>query len=189
MKHSSSDSWTPYTYYGISVASGSIGNVLWTNTVTPPAGNITVEPGPADPTADGGHGVFTEGYKETTQFVGYSMSTGQKIWGPTQMMAPLDYYGNPAIPIIGGVAANGKLYSTGYAGILYCWNTTTGALEWTYGNGGTGNSTFSGFNSPYGDYPTFIAAIGNGVIYTGTTEHTVLDPIYKGASYTGNQCN
>ncbi len=85
-----------------------------------PAGNITVEPGPADITANGGHGVFTEAYKETMQWVGYSMSTGQKLWGPTASMAALDYYGNPAIPIIGGVAANGKLYSTGYAGILYC---------------------------------------------------------------------
>ena len=178
----SSDSWTPYTYYGISVASGSIGNVLWTNTVTPPAGNITVEPGPADPTADGGHGVFTEGYKETTQFVGYSMSTGQKIWGPTQMMAPLDYYGNPAIPIIGGVAANGKLYSTGYAGILYCWDITTGDLLFTWGNGPSGstNSSYAGFNTPFGVYPMQINAIGNGIVYMVTTEHTIETPLFKG---------
>jgi hypothetical protein len=176
----SSDSWTPYTYYGISIAAGSIGNVLWSNTVTPPAGNITVEPGPADPTADSGHGVFTEGYKETMQWVGYSMSTGQKLWGPTASMAPLDYYGNPAIPIIGGVTANGILYSTGYAGILYAWDLTTGNLLWTWGEGGTDNSSYAGFNTPFGVYPMQINAIGDGVVYMVTTEHTIETPLFKG---------
>jgi hypothetical protein len=32
-----------------------------------------------------------------------------------------------------------------------------------------------------GNYPTTIYAIGNGVVYTITTEHTVQTPIYKGA--------
>ena len=178
----SADSWAPYTYYGINMASGSIGKVIWSNTVTPPAGNITVEPGPADPTADGGHGVFTEGYKETRQWVGYSMSTGQKIWGPTPEQGALDYYGNPAIPIIGGVAAYGNLYSTGYAGILYCWDLTTGNLLWTWGNGpvGSTNSSFAGFNTPFGVYPMQINAIGNGVVYQVTTEHTIETPLFKG---------
>ena len=36
----------------------------------------------ADPTADGGKGVFVESYYQTMQFVGYSMATGQKLWGP-----------------------------------------------------------------------------------------------------------
>ncbi|MGA2523475.1 MAG: PQQ-binding-like beta-propeller repeat protein [Candidatus Bathyarchaeia archaeon] len=178
----SSDSWTPYTYYGISVAAGSVGNVLWTNTITPPAGNITVEPGPADITANGGKGVFTEGYKETTQWVGYSMATGQKLWGPTAPMASLDYYGNPAIPIIGGVVANGILYSTGYAGILYAWDVTTGNLLWTWGNGpeGSTNSSYAGFNTPFGVYPMQINAIGDGVVYMVTTEHTIETPLFKG---------
>ena len=60
---------------------------------------------------------------------------------------------------------------------------TTGDLEWTYGNGpaGSGNSTYAGFNSPFGDYPTFINAIGNGVVYMVTTEHTIETPLFKGA--------
>jgi hypothetical protein len=177
----SSISWSPYTYYGVNMQAGSIGTILWTNTVQAPAGNITVEPGPADPTANNGHGVFTEGYKETRQWVGYSMANGQKLWGPTASMAALDYYGNPAIPIIGGVAAYGNLYSTGYAGILYCWNITTGNLLWTWGNGGAGNSSYSGFNTPFGVYPMQINAIGNGVVYMVTTEHTIETPLFKGA--------
>lgn len=171
----------PYTYYAINMASGSIGQILWSNTLQAPANNLTVAPGPADLTADNGRGVFTEAYKETMQWVGYSMATGQKLWGPTASMAPLDFYGNPAIPIIGGVAANGKLYSSGYAGILYSWDLTTGNLLWTWGNGGEGNSSFAGFNFPFGVYPMQINAVGNDVVYMVTTEHTIETPLNKGA--------
>jgi hypothetical protein len=172
----------PYTYYGINMAAGSIGTVLWSNTVQAPAGNISVVAGPADPTADGGHGVFTEAYKETMQWVGYSMATGQKIWGPTATIAALDYYGNPAVPIIGGVAAYGNLYTTGYAGILYCWDISTGKLLWTWGNGpiGSSNSSFAGFNTPFGVYPMQINAIGSDAVYMVTTEHTIETPLFKG---------
>ena len=52
------------------------------------------------------------------------------------------------------------------AGILYCYDAKTGTLKWTYGNDGEGNSTNAGANSPFGDYPTFINAVGNGIIYT-----------------------
>ncbi len=172
---------SPYNYFAVNMKAPSIGSILWWSTVQAPAGNITVTIGDADPTANGGHGVFTEGYKETMQWVGYSMATGAKLWGPTDSMASLDYYGNPAIPIIGGTCANGNLYSTGYAGILYCWNMTTGKLEWTYGNGGEGNSTNAGFNTPFGVYPMQINAIGSGVVYMVTTEHTIETPLFKGA--------
>jgi hypothetical protein len=109
------------------------------------------------------------------------MATGAKLWGPTASQAALDYYGNPAIPIMGGCCAYGNLYSTGYAGILYCYNLTTGNLEWTYGNGGAGNSTNAGFNTPFGVYPMQINAIGDGVVYMVTTEHTIETPLFKGA--------
>ncbi len=79
------------------------------------------------------------------------------------------------------MTAYGNIYSSSFGGIIYCYNDSTGALEWTYGNGGEGNSTNAGFNAPYGDYPTFIYAIGNGIVYTVTTEHTIETPIYKGA--------
>jgi len=170
---------SPYTYFALNLnaSRGAIGSELWSNTVTPPAGNLTVLTGPIDPVA----GVFTEGYKETLNWVGYNLYTGAKMWGPTASQVPLDYFGNPITPLIQGQAAYGNLYSIGYGGILYCYDLKTGNLLWTYGNGGEGNSTYSGFQSPFGDYSTFIQAVGNGVIYTVSSEHTVNTPIYKGA--------
>ncbi len=77
--------------------------------------------------------------------------------------------------------AYGKLYSSAYAGVVYCYDTTNGNLLWTYGNGGSGNTTNSGLETPFGHYPTFINAIGNGVVYTVTTEHTIETPLFKGS--------
>ena len=173
----------PYTYFGVNLnaSRGAIGSVLWSNTVQPPPGNVSVLAGGADPTADNGQGVFFEAYRETMQFVGYSMATGHRLWGPTAPEAAFDYYGNTGVSYVQGAVAYGRLYSDGYAGILYCYNLTNGNLLWTYGNGGEGNSTNSGFYTPFGYYPTFITAIGNGVIYTVTSEHTATNPIYRGS--------
>jgi len=174
-------SWTPYTYVGINLNpnSGTIGTELWKNTITPPAGNLTISYDGAEPTANGGAGVFVEYYTETMQFVGYSMTTGQRIWGPTSTEASLNYFAtgwNGEGPTL----AYGNLYTGGMSGIVYCYSLTTGNLLWTYGNGGPGNSTNAGLNWAT-NYPTYISAITNGVIYTVTGEHTFETPIYKGA--------
>jgi hypothetical protein len=111
------------------------------------------------------------------------MATGKLLWGPTAGQAALDYYNfgyNAGGNEEGTMLADGKLYSGGYSGIIYCYDLTNGNLLWTYGNGGEGNSTGSG--TPYpGNYPTSIYAIGNGIVYTTTTAHTFETPIYKGA--------
>ena len=178
---------TPYTYFGINLnaSNGAIGSKLWSNTIQPPAGNLTVSySGPAngDPT----NGVFVEFYKESMQFVGYSLTTGQKLWGPIgdQSAQQLMYYNtgyNSGGNENGAAFAYGRIYYDGFGGIMSCYDLQTGNLLWTYGNGGPGNSTSSGFEVP-GPYPSTIFAIGNGIIYTTTTEHTVEMPIYRDAT-------
>jgi hypothetical protein len=125
--------------------------------------------------------VFVENYRETIQFVGYDLDTGAYKWGPTNPQEPLDYYGSQASGSISTAFAYGNLYTAAYAGILHCYDTTNGKIRFTYGNGGVpGNDTNSGFGVP-GPYPTFINAIGNGVVYLVTSEHTIETPLYKGA--------
>ena len=173
-------SYTPYTYmaFNLNPSDGQIGAFKWVNTLQPVPNNVTVYYAGVDPTTN----VFVEENYETLNWVGYSLLTGQKIWGPTPAMQSLDYYGQTAPNEFAGQLAFGNLYTSAYGGTVYCYNDSTGQLQWTYGNGGAGNSTLAGLNTPYGDYPTFIQAIGsNGVIYLVTTEHTVIDPIYQGA--------
>ncbi len=82
-----------------------------------------------------------------------------------------------------GMVAYGRIYDTGYSGILYCYNVTDGKLLWTYGNGGEGNSTASGLETPWGNYPTFISDIADGKVFLCTTEHSPNSPLYKNARY------
>jgi outer membrane protein assembly factor BamB len=175
-------SYIPYTYFAVNLntSKGTVGSILWMKTYDPPAGNLTI--------FQGGYGfperIFLESYKETGQWVAYSMDSGNKLWGPTISQTEinsLDYYGNQFSGASIAQVAYGNVYTSEFGGILYCFNAQTGELKWTYGNGGEGNSTNAGYYSPRGNYPTFVGTIGGGVVYLETTEHTVTTPIYKGA--------
>jgi outer membrane protein assembly factor BamB len=169
----------PYTYFAVDInrTHSTFGQVLWYSNINPPAGDITIiSYGGADPTA----GYFCESYRQTQQFVGYSLKNGKQLWVGDSQPA-LDYYGSTGPGTLSNIIAYGHIYSGAYGGVLYCYDMATGEVLWTYGNGGSGNSTNSGFACYYGHYPIFINAIGNGVIYTVTTEHTFETPIYKGA--------
>jgi hypothetical protein len=170
---------SPYTYFAINLnaSKGSVGSILWTQTITPPPGNLTISYVGADPTV----GVFIEYHWETMQWVGYSMATGQKLWGPVGNQNGLSYYNNDLL-FVGQNAqlAYGKLYTTGFGSFVYCYDLKNGHLLWTYGTGGEGNSTNSGLPYP-GNYPTAVYAIGNGIVYLQTSTHTFETPLYKGA--------
>jgi len=167
----------PYTYFfvNLNASRGAVGSVLWWKTLQPAANNYTVVQGPVDWNTR----VIMQDYKEAAQWAAYSLDTGQYLWTAPPQTA-LDYYGSTSEGTLPGAVAYGHLYSSAYGGILYCYDDKTGKLLWTYGNGGAGNSTNSGFNWPYGNIPTQINAIGNGVVYTITSVHTWPSPIYKG---------
>jgi outer membrane protein assembly factor BamB len=171
--------FAPYTYFAVNLnpASGDVGDILWRKTITPSV-NLTVLEGGVDPV----NRVFVENFRETSQWIGYDLDTGNKLWGPTEPQAPMDYYGSPASGSLANAFSDGKMYSSAYAGIVYCYNTTNGNLLWTYGNGGAGNTTDSGWAVP-GHYPTFVSAFGPDVVYTVTTEHTIETPLYKGSLF------
>jgi hypothetical protein len=167
----------PYTYFAVNLnaSKGAVGSILWRKTYNPPVKDITVLEGGADPTL----GVFVEKCKETNQWVGYSLRTGDKLWGPVGDQPALDYYGNPGHERVYAFICYGNVYVSGYGGVIFCYDEMTGDLVWSYGNGGEGNSTNNGL--AVSRTPTSINAIADGIIYTVTTEHTVQTPIYKGA--------
>ncbi len=108
------------------------------------------------------------------------MNDGRLLW-TTEPQSVWNYYFDPGQPVL-GTTAYGKFYVAGFGGITYCYDDLTGELLWTHGNGGEGNSTKGGLQIFYGVYPTMIQAIANGVVYTATDEHTIPNPMYKGAT-------
>ena len=169
------------TAYAISLKSATMGQLLWTQNLTAPLG-ITRSTGPVDPQAR----VITVTDKETMQWSGYSLDSGDRLWGPLGDEADLNYFGAPGSTPAGsvGYVAYGNLYTAGYGGVLYCIDLKTGNQLWTYGNGGAGNSTNSGLDTPWGNYPTFIAVIADGKVYLFNGEHSPNDPLYKGEHIT-----
>lgn len=154
------------------------GEILWTKSYPPAENNVTRTIANWDPE----RGVFFFEDVETMTKYGYSLEDGNLLWGPTQMpndaAADWNY-----LSLDNDLVAYGNIYYTGYSGILYCYDVETGDLKWTYGNGDEGNSTYSGLNTIYGNYPTFVVGAADGKIYMCTTEHSPNSPLSKGSKY------
>jgi hypothetical protein len=171
----------PFTLWAINLneTRAPIGQVLWLKNYPAPAGNITVNIGPAD----GETNVFTLYYKETIQWVGYDMLTGNQLWGPSSEETPAwNYYtGSTALTNPIGMGY-GHLYVAGYGGVLRAYDLKTGNIDFTFGNNASdpNNSTITP-NTVYGDYPTQVAAIANNKVYLVEEEHSLDSPPYQGA--------
>ena len=166
----------PANITAISLNPNTLGQTLWTQTYPQAPDNNTRFLSAWDPT----NGVFTFWDKESLDLYGYSTATGNLLWTtspPASSTVEWNYMG--AQTVFPMFAMYGNVYFAGYGGLLYCWNVSTGVLQWTYGNGGEGNSTSSNLVTPYGHYPEFIEAVADGKIYLVGNEHSPNSPMYK----------
>ena len=168
----------PYNMSAISIAPGSLGQVLWTQNYPGIPSNITrLYYG-----LDGSTNIFMMYDKETFQVWGYSLLTGAQVWGPFTMNQGTNWQLFQPALMNQGVAYNGILVTTGWGGVVYGVNDTTGKLLWTYGNGplGSDNSTNSGTIAPYGNYPTFIGSVVGDTAILFNSEHSPIEPPPQG---------
>jgi hypothetical protein len=176
----------PYTFWAISLKPETIGQLLWIQNYTAPPGNQSVvflgTPNTSNRNlqVDAENRVFFVTIKETSQWYGYDLDTGDILWGPVGDFRDFQYYGTTSNPPAPGYVYDKKLYVAGYGGELHCFDTRTGNLLWIYGNGGPGNSTNSGTETPWGNFPLFISTIADGKIYLFSGEHSPNAPPYKG---------
>ena len=125
---------------------------------------------------------------ETFAWYGYSLDTGQQLWGPViGTHRAFSYYGGGLGGGQIGFAAYGNLYTQGFGGEICCFNGETGDLVWKF------NNTNSGIETVWGFYPIFIGEIADGKVYAFTNEHSPNYPLYKGEkvyaidAYTGQE--
>jgi len=123
-------------------------------------------------------GVYTFWTKQNRQYYGISTETGNLLWGPTPSEDYLNVYGWTSFGERPTLIAYGNLYSTGVAGIVYCYNVTTGVVQWTYKA-----------EDPYTEYLfgnnwwLMLQYITDGKVYLGSLEHSPISPKPRGAPF------
>jgi outer membrane protein assembly factor BamB len=113
-----------------------------------------------------GEGTYVRHDKDTDELYGYSLTTGKKLWGPTQLEgnALSHLYESAAI-------AYGRVYIWDYGGYCNAVNLETGEVDWTYTRGS------AGYNNPFGVYPLWVYAsqsIADGMLFL--SEGKLYDP-------------
>jgi hypothetical protein len=158
----------PWTIWAISDKPENRGTVLWKKDYPAPANNLTImfTQQPIDPVTR----TFIMTDRETGQFRGYSLDTGELKWGPKgENDRDIQYYSaREAFP------ADGKLIVSGYGGQVFAYSAENGNLLWKY------NNTNSGTETPWGLYPTHVSAVAGGVVYAFSGEHSPNKPLYHG---------
>jgi outer membrane protein assembly factor BamB len=162
---------------GISLApNGTRGQKLWETEFTPPFAALALNI--SRPAAFTGglsmtgvypeDGVFTWADPQTLQRWVYDLYTGQLLWtSPPENQ--FEYYG------ISQVVYNHQLIGYGnYGGQIISYDIKTGEQKWNY------TAKNQAFESPYGNYPMTIGAVSEGKIYTVTSEHHNIQPMYRG---------
>ncbi len=167
----------PYMVAAISLDPSSRGTLLWKEEYTQPPLTRSI-PGKL---VDEQNRIFLTYDKETSQIHGHSLDTGKELWATNLPEDSSDFILYSYLGAIGLQIGYDKVYFGGYGGILHAYDIKTGDLLWTYGNGGPGNTTYSGTGLAYGRYPIYPGPIANGVIYLDTGEHSAQPPLYKGA--------
>jgi outer membrane protein assembly factor BamB len=168
-------SWSPYTVWAISLKPETRGNLLWMKNYDAPTGNITLSFAPVfmslyiDPTTR----VFTMYDKEQIQWAGFSVDNGTKLW-QTPSEVDFNYYAD--VGLTRYAVTDGKLFSSGYGGVLYCYDLNTGQQHWNY-------TAPAGLDAGYPGFPLGIGAISDGKVYLYTTEHSANSPHLKGVQF------
>jgi hypothetical protein len=118
-----------------------------------------------------GDGIYAAYDQDETQWYGYSLETGELLWGPTEK------YTNAWDMYMSGRSyiAYGHLYAISTLGI-HCFDDKTGELLWYFTPGPSGLETI------YGNWPLESAGqlIVDGKIYVGIA-HSHLQPLFRGA--------
>jgi hypothetical protein len=142
------------------------GSLLWTSTIQRPAGLPGSAIGPI------GEGVYTEYTRQTKQWNGYDIKTGQHLWTTEPYEEDWAVYGT----YMGQMIAEGMLiHAGGYDGYIHAFDVHTGEKLWDYYSGNAGSET------PYGTWPFYGGFVfADGKIFGHTSEHSPGTPMWRG---------
>jgi outer membrane protein assembly factor BamB len=169
---------TEVTSWGINLneSRGSIGSVLFRKTVNAPsewsAGNLTLA------YQDTSEDVFVIFAIQTNKYYAFSAVTGDFKWATPISETYLNFYGWTEFGERPVMIYNGRMYSTGVAGTVYCYSIETGEVEWIYDA-----------VDPYSEilwannWWLFGLFATDGKVYFGHLEHSPVDPRPRGGPF------
>ncbi len=163
---------SPVTIWACSLKPGQEGQLIYMKNVatipTPPdGGEIMLE------AVNEGVAVFVKLFERS--WIGYDIYTGNKLWetAPEADFNPFGYYSFPSLIHTESITiAEGKLFTGGYTGAVFCYDLKTGQQLWRYEDY-TGRTVF-----PY--FTLMLGPVADGKIYVGTHEHSADTPLFKG---------
>jgi len=161
---------SPINLWALNVKTGQEGQLLYRKSWQPPTGNLSLTFERSSLVDN----VFTIFSKELRSHFAFNIHTGEQMWGPTTPEHYLQTFG------LQSNFAYGKLYVTGYGGIVYCYDAKSGNLVW--------NSTVV---EPFGgsevlwsnNWPTSIMFITDGKVYLANSEHSANQPLPRGGPF------
>ena len=165
----------------LNASKGTIGQLLFNNTWNAPAywaaGNLTVS-GFAAGWTDWSQGdkVGVMWIRESREHYGFSLETGEYLWGPTEPQYYLDSIEDSPADVRN--IAYGKLYCASVSGIVYCYDVKTGERLWIHE--ATDKYSEILWANNWWMKPVVIT---DGKLYVGHCEHSPIDPRPRGAPF------
>jgi hypothetical protein len=164
--------------WAISLEEGNEGQILFSETWDAPAaweeGQLEIEFN-AISLEDGVAVIWT---KDTLEYYAFSTDTGEYLWGPAEPEFYVNYYGWTEFGERPPFIYDGKLYSSGAGGYIYCYDLTDGSVLWTYQA-----------DDPYQEYLfannwwQFFLFVADGKLYSAHLEHSAIEPMPRGAPF------
>jgi outer membrane protein assembly factor BamB len=158
----------PFYAWAISLKPESRGQLLWNKTYQLPPGNLTYTFGGASQEER----IFTMWCKETRKISAYNLDSGNFMWEQADSQNYLDIFGARRSIMYG------KVYSYGYAGIVYTLDAQTGKLLWTYEAKDPFNEILWSNN-----WPLKLCFITDDKLYFTHGEHSPNSPLPRGAPF------
>ncbi len=156
-----------FSVWAISTKPGEIGKLLWHIQPQPPSANVTLQFEGImvnDDALDAG--VILMRAKETRQWLGFDLATGNHLWTSESENSWMMY--SRGVAIVGD-----KFYSAGYGGEVYAYDLKTGNRLWT------AQIDPEGLESVYDRAPLSTPIVVDGKLYVYTQEHSMTHPFYR----------
>jgi len=171
-------SLTAVNTWAVSLEAGNEGTILFSESWAAPASWASDQIELEFNTVSLKDGVAAIWIKEALAYHAFSTDNGQHLWGPTEGEYYMNYYGWTELVERPPFIWEGKLYSTGAGGHIYCYDLTDGEILWTYL-----------VEDPYQEYLfanywwQFFLFIADGKLYSAHMEHSAIETMPRAAPF------